>query len=152
MFKFTDLNGYGVTLSFKKQAFEITPKHILVLAKYKDRWLLTNHPKRGLEFPGGKVEDGETLEEAVIRETYEETGATLQKIEWFASYYVQCEEPFVKAVYLAEVDTLNENADLHETLGAVLLTPEELLLEENMSFYMRDAGMKKLLEKERERL
>lgn len=152
LFKFTDLNGYGVTLSFKKEAFEIEPTHILILAKKQNQWLLTNHPKRGLEFPGGKVEVGETLTEAVIREAYEETGATLTNIEWFASYYVQCEEPFVKAVYTAEVQLLDENFKRYETLGAVLCPTEDLMNEEHLSFYMKDAGMKKMLEKESERV
>ena len=34
----------------------------------RDQWLLTHHLRRGLEFPGGKVELGETPEEAAVRE------------------------------------------------------------------------------------
>ena len=38
------------------------------------RLLLVRHPERGWEFPGGRIEDGETPEEAMHRELFEETG------------------------------------------------------------------------------
>ncbi len=37
-------------------------------------WLMVLNVKRGWEFPGGKIESGEKLEEAALRELYEETG------------------------------------------------------------------------------
>jgi 8-oxo-dGTP diphosphatase len=36
--------------------------------------LLVKSPKRGWEFPGGMVEPGESLQEALMREIYEESG------------------------------------------------------------------------------
>lgn len=36
--------------------------------------LLVKHPIRGWEFPGGMVEPGESLQEALLREIYEESG------------------------------------------------------------------------------
>lgn len=36
--------------------------------------LLVKSPKRGWEFPGGMVEPGESLQEALIREIFEESG------------------------------------------------------------------------------
>ena len=38
------------------------------------RILLVKHPRRGWEFPGGQVENGESLMEGVLREVREETG------------------------------------------------------------------------------
>lgn len=40
--------------------------------------LLVKHPRRGWEFPGGMVELGETLPEALIREIWEESGAHVE--------------------------------------------------------------------------
>ncbi len=52
----------------------------MVICQYEKGWLLTNHKTRGFEFPGGKVEQGESLEEAARREVYEETGAILGEL------------------------------------------------------------------------
>ena len=48
--------------------FLLSQKHVWVVCRYGDQWLLTHHLRRGLEFPGGKVELGETPEEAAVRE------------------------------------------------------------------------------------
>lgn len=57
------------------------PKHIVSIAALvedeKGRVLLVRSPKRGWEFPGGQVEIGEDLFEALIREVKEETGITI---------------------------------------------------------------------------
>ncbi|HWI46924.1 MAG TPA: nucleoside triphosphatase YtkD [Rummeliibacillus sp.] len=151
MFTYTDLNGNGCELSFKKNAFSINPKHVLVLAKYEGTWLLTEHPERGYEFPGGKVEDGETLEEAAVREVFEETGAKISNAEWLATYIVHENIPFTKAVFTATVQEFDPNHPNMETNGAVLMTEEELSANTRLSFYMKDLGMKKILEKVSER-
>ena len=39
-----------------------------------DCWLMVLNKDRGWEFPGGKMEEGEKLDEAGLRELYEETG------------------------------------------------------------------------------
>ena len=39
-----------------------------------DCWLMVKHKRRGWEFPGGVVEDGEDADIAALRELYEEAG------------------------------------------------------------------------------
>lgn len=151
MFSYTDLNGNGVELSFKKGAFPVPATHVLVISKYEGRWLLTDHPSRGIEFPGGKVEAGEELEAAAAREVLEETGATIDQIEWLATYLVQDDQPFAKAVFVANVQAIDLDFERRETTGALLLTPEEFKQTNNLSFHMKDSGMKKMLERMSER-
>ena len=58
----------------------IYPKHIVAvsgLISHSDsKILLIRSPRRGWEFPGGQVEEGENLIEALRRETQEESGVT----------------------------------------------------------------------------
>ena len=58
----------------------IYPKHIVAvsgLISHSDgKILLIRSPRRGWEFPGGQVEEGENLIEALRREIQEESGVT----------------------------------------------------------------------------
>ena len=37
-------------------------------------WVMVRDTKRGWELPGGKIDEGEAIEEAALRELFEETG------------------------------------------------------------------------------
>ena len=138
---FKDVNGARVELTFGENRFGMSARHVLVVLKYKGKWLLTQHRIRGIEFPGGKAEEGETIEEAAIRETFEETGVTITNLVKFAEYVVQSNVTFCKAVFTADVVHIEENPVLHETEGLRWMTDSELDGCDNLSFYMKDSGM-----------
>ncbi|MFS0690931.1 NUDIX domain-containing protein [Sporosarcina sp. 179-K 8C2 HS] len=116
-------------------------RHVLVVLKHEERWLVTRHSVRGIEFPGGKAEDGETIVEAAIRETIEETGVTITDLVKFAEYVVMSNVTFCKAVFTGKVSNIDENPQLFETEGALWLTDQELASCKELSFHMKDAGM-----------
>ncbi len=144
MLKFEDLQGATVELTFGPNQHHIESRHVLVIIKQDNRWLLTKHRIRGIEFPGGKAELGETIEQTAIRETLEETGVTIENVHSFAEYVVFSEPPFCKAVFTGEITHVEEDFTLMETEGAVWMTDAELDACQELSFHMKDSGMREL--------
>ncbi len=147
---FYDEKGGMVRLSFLNDSFSIQADHVLVICRFYDQWLLTKHKKRGWEFPGGKREQGESLEEAAKREVEEETGAHLKTLHFIGEYEVTSEEySFVKAIFYGEVETLSTKENYLETNGPVLIGGDLLSLrfQESYSFIMKDRVVEKAIEK-----
>ncbi len=141
VFLFEDYYENQVKLSFENHPFHSAPKHVWVICRFKDQWLLTRHPRRGWEFPGGKVEEGETPEEAAIREVNEETGAFVGSIRYVGQYRVDGRSgTIIKNVYYAEIREIKAKNDYMETDGPVFIhtLPSDIRTNEVYSFMMKD--------------
>ena len=64
----------------------MAPKHFLsaatIVLNERNEILLIKGPSRGWEMPGGVVEEGESLKDAAVRETKEESGIDIEVIEF----------------------------------------------------------------------
>jgi 8-oxo-dGTP diphosphatase len=142
MREFTDVNGHKVQFLFEPNSFPEKEEHVLVICKYENNWLLTNHKTRGWEFPGGKVEIGESLEDTAYREVWEETGATIKELTPVGSYKViDSKGFFVKKVFFGIIKEIEKKLNYLETNGPLLISEERLLnerLECHYSFIMQD--------------
>lgn len=64
------------TIKFYDKDCECDFKYAVIAAFYNGKYIFVRHKDRDtLEIPGGKCEQGETIEQTAERELYEETGA-----------------------------------------------------------------------------
>jgi 8-oxo-dGTP diphosphatase len=141
MHTFKDYYHNSVELSFDINPFSNEPKHVWVITRYKDKWLLTEHRRRGYEFPGGKVEEGETAEQAAIREVFEETGGIVKNLTYVGQYRVTGKDKIIiKSIFFADVEELEKQEHYFETKGPILLSdfPLHIKKDRRFSFIMRD--------------
>ena len=146
---FRDVNGCVVHYTYERQPFAAEPDHALIILHCPAGWVLTRHKVRGLEFPGGKREAGETIEDTARREAFEETGAVPDKIHYIGQYKViSPDEEFVKDVYFANTGIPEETAHYHETDGPAILPvlPDDFS-SSTFSFIMKDQVMTLSLER-----
>lgn len=138
---FRDYYNNEVKLTFEDHYFSKEPKHVWVICHYQQKWLLTNHKDRGMEFPGGKVEEGETAEQAAVREVKEETGGVVEQLSYVGQYYVTGKGGnVIKNVYYATIHELVDQPTYFETHGPVLLkkVPDNVRSNPQFSFIMKD--------------
>jgi NADH pyrophosphatase NudC (nudix superfamily) len=101
---------------------------VMILATHRNRLLLARHQGRGSTFwstLAGFVEPGETLEQAVARELYEETGLTAASIRYHGS------QPWpLPASLMIGFEVETESDDVHidptELIEARFFTREEI--------------------------
>lgn len=138
---FYDFYGNEVKWNDEQGLFEETAAHVFVICSYDGKWLLTKHPKRGIEFPGGKVEENESPVQAAMREVHEETGGITGEILPLGEYKVEGgAATIIKAVYYAKVISMQDKMDYMETDGPVLLDqlPDDYQTSPEYSFIMKD--------------
>ncbi|WP_091499548.1 RNA deprotection pyrophosphohydrolase [Amphibacillus marinus] len=148
MYSFKDYYQNTVKLSFEFNPFSTNPRHVFVICRLNNSWLLTKHRGRGLEFPGGKVEPGETAQQAAIREIKEETGGLVKKISYLGQYCVDGKsELVIKNIYFAQILKLELQDTYYETDGPILLDvlPSNLINQKLYSFIMKDKVLEKSL-------
>lgn len=80
------------------------PKHIVsaaaIVINEQKQILLIKGPRRGWEMPGGQVEEGESLKDAAIRETKEETGIDVEVLK-FCGLFQNVSRSICNTLFLA---------------------------------------------------
>ncbi len=56
------------------------PEIVVVVPIYRDGFVMVLNPRRGWEFPGGRVEEGESEIDAALRECREEAGIFVSEL------------------------------------------------------------------------
>ena len=118
-------------------------KEISGCAVIKDGKLLLLHKikNNNYEFPGGKIEDGETPEQTAMRETHEEIGCTPKILKKFSEYNYKIKKVKRSHVFLAEID---ENPAIMEedVFDGLIWMPihnhKDYNLARNVSFFCED--------------
>lgn len=81
------------------------PKHIVsaatIVLNDKNEILLIKGPRRGWEMPGGQVEEGESLKDAAIRETKEESGIDIE-VTKFCGIFQNVERSICNTLFLGK--------------------------------------------------
>ncbi|MFS0781728.1 NUDIX hydrolase [Bacillus sp. 1P06AnD] len=81
------------------------PKHSIsaatIVMNEQKEILLIRGPKRGWEMPGGQVEEGESLKDAAIRETKEETGIDIELVT-FCGIFQNVHRSICNTLFLAK--------------------------------------------------
>ena len=79
------------------------------------------------DFFGGHVEEGETPEQALVRELKEELAIDLSRWDFFRSYVCVRGDayPNIKYLYWTKIDKLPEELTLYEGQRLMSITPEQ---------------------------
>lgn len=133
------------------------PHAILVFCWLGDGIVWVEHASRGWEVPGGKVEPGESPEEAARREVWEEAGITVQALTWIGEYglsvnprqeNVSSQAVGCKWVYMANVYDIGArraSAEISDVcVFRPLVTPDDVAHRPEFSYVMKDSAFSTL--------
>ncbi len=101
----------------------------LVFAMSQGRFMLADIAGRGWCIPGGRLEAGETAEEAAHREVYEEIGAVVGPLHLLGNYLLTHAQTGARQLiptYVARVESRNDLPVGTESQGVREATLEEL--------------------------
>lgn len=83
----------------------MVPKHIVsaatIVLNERNELLLIKGPLRGWEMPGGQVEEGESLKDAAVRETKEESGLDIE-VTKFCGVFQNVKECICNTLFLGK--------------------------------------------------
>lgn len=103
------------------------PRFALVFVWSGDQVLLADIPGRGWCIPSGRIEPGESAEQAARREALEETGAELNNLEYLGCNRLVAGDGYVWATnFVADIAVLLPMPDGSESRGRLLSQLEEL--------------------------
>ena len=89
--------------------------YVVIGARQGDKWIFVRHRDRiSWEMPAGHIEQGESADQAAVRELYEETGAVRSSLEHLCDYKV----------------TVGGKTEYGRLYGAVVREREEILTHE----------------------
>ena len=98
------------------------------------------HPERVLNQPAGHVESGETLLEAVVRETREETGLPFEPQAFLGVYQLQARngQDYLRVAFLGTVpESLAAHPQDPQILACHWLSREEIILRPRSGIVLR---------------
>lgn len=114
-----------------------------ILFNKEGKLLLTLETDRGWDVPGGHIEDGEDLIQALSREVIEEAGVTIKNPKLFAYLQIEMHEmpenykyPQISAMpfFVADIDSVNEFVPNEEDLDRGFFGEEEGEFKESRVF------------------
>ncbi len=101
-----------LTVAFHDTFDDARLKFAVIVARHRGAWVFCKHKARTTyEWPGGRREPGECIEETARRELWEETGALTYRLTAICAYSVSQgdgSEPSFGMLYYAEIETFGE--------------------------------------------
>lgn len=103
------------------------PTYVVVFCRRAGGFLLANIPGRGWTTPSGRIESGESAEDAARRECHEEVGAEVGALLGFGHFFARRDgETRVTATFVTQAERLGALPTGTESLGRRLAILGEL--------------------------